>query len=150
MIHLRRAAAVDAARLWEVVTDWPGHGRYVPLTTVSTQGPEGAGRHLVARTRLGPLTLDDHMVITRWSPPGEPGGDGAGVVELTKDGRVLVGTVRIEVRPLGPARSELVWTEEIRLRAPGPGRLTAPAADLGARVLFGRLADRLVARAEHR
>lgn len=146
MVQVRRDADVDAATLWSTVTDWAQHGANVPFTEVSARGTEGVGQQVVAMTVLGPLRLSDEMVVTRWEPPADP--QAAGVVGLRKQGRVLQGDILIEVHARSANASTLVWNERIRLRPNSIGRLTAPIADLGTRVLFGHLATALVRRAE--
>jgi hypothetical protein len=76
--------------LWEVLVDWPGQARWIPLTTVEVVGErdQGLGVRAVALSgrRLGRIRLGllDNFVVTGWTPPG----DGA--------------TAELEVLHLGP------------------------------------------------
>ena len=114
-------APVDA--VWERLTDWPAHGRWVPLTRVRVLTPraDGVGARFVGRTGLGPLGFDDPMEITEWVPPA---GGAAGRCSVVKQGRVLTGTADFEVAPAG-AGSRVRWTEDIDVV---PARLTRPLA----------------------
>jgi hypothetical protein len=106
--------AADSA--WQLVTDWPAHGRWIPLTRVSidadSPGSSGLGCRFTGRTGYGPVGFDDPMTVTRWQPPA----DGAsGHCRVVKRGRWLAGWAEIEVRPT-EAGCRLVWTEEVRPR----------------------------------
>lgn len=134
------------ARAFAAVTDWPAHGRHVPLTTVRVVHDAGAvGTRFTATTRLGPLRFDDPMEVTRWEPPGEAG-RASGAATVVKHGRLRGGAV-LEVHPDG-AGSRVVWTETVGV---GPQRL-APVVDaagaLASRVVFGRVVRRLLRDAE--
>ncbi|WP_446665116.1 SRPBCC family protein [Flexivirga sp. B27] len=137
-------SSAPVARLWQVATDWSGHGRFFPLTTVQVDSSAtGVGQRLHATTRLGPLHLDDPMVVTRWSPPGE-----RGCVELTKLGRVLGGRARLDVEPVGSG-SRLRWTTDV---GPAPARLrraTAPLSRLAAIPLYRHVVRAIAREAEH-
>lgn len=106
--------AADAA--WQLVTDWPSHGRWIPLTTVSidadSPAPSGVGCRFTGRTGFGPIGFDDPMTVTRWQPPS----DGtSGHCRVVKRGPWLTGWAEIEVRPTGTG-CRLVWTEDVRPR----------------------------------
>ncbi|HYJ74105.1 MAG TPA: SRPBCC family protein, partial [Kineosporiaceae bacterium] len=71
----RFTAVVDTPappeRTWKALTDWPSHGRWVPLTrvTVLTPSASGVGARFVGRTGLGPLAVDDPMEVVEWREP---------------------------------------------------------------------------------
>jgi Polyketide cyclase / dehydrase and lipid transport len=122
--------AVDVAApvgpTWDAITDWPGHGRFAPLTTVRVTTPSatGAGTRFVARTALGPMGFDDPMEVVEWSPPA---GGSAGHCVVHKHGRLVLGTARIDVTPRPDGASRLSWTYDVEV---APVRLTRPFAPL--------------------
>ena len=141
VVEIERQTAVAAARLWDVLTDWPRHGRYVPCTRLEVTSAPGPGQQVDAITQLGPIDLvHDVMVVQEWSPPL---GDAPGVVQLTKIGRVLGGSARIEVHTRSGG-SRVTWREEVWPRPAWLGAVLAPAFDLAARPLFGRTLDGLI------
>lgn len=122
------------ADVWRLMTHWPAHARWVPLTTIAVDAtaPPGVGARFVARTGVGPLAFDDVMVVTRWEPPGA---DGAGVVEVRKDGRVVLGTAAFAVVPTPDGGSLVTWTEDVDVAPVGLTRhlawLIAPPSRAG-------------------
>ncbi|MFD8011849.1 SRPBCC family protein [Streptomyces sp. NPDC058955] len=135
-----RSAPVGPEEAWRRLTDWPAHGRQVPLTrtTVLTPGPSGPGTRFTARTGLGPLGFDDPMEVVRWEPPR---GGLPGVCRLEKYGRLVRGWAEIEVTAAaGGAR--VVWTEELAVR--GVPRVLDGVLARAGRVVFGRALDGLL------
>ncbi|GGY47153.1 SRPBCC family protein [Streptomyces omiyaensis] len=135
-----RAVPLAPVEAWRLLTDWPAHGRQVPLTrtTVLTSGPGRAGTRFTARTGIGRLGFDDPMEVVRWEPPL---GDRPGVCRLEKRGRVVRGWALIEVAPEG-AGARVVWTEELTVR--GVPRLFDGVLARAGRVVFGRALDGLL------
>ncbi|GGL81873.1 hypothetical protein GCM10010129_27040 [Streptomyces fumigatiscleroticus] len=138
---LERTAPLSPDEAWRRLTEWPRHGRVVPLTrvTVVTDPPTRRGTLFVARSGLGPLVFDDVMEVTVWRPPrdGVPG-----LCRLDKRGRVIRGWAEIEVRPGPGGRARVVWREELRVRL-------VPALFDGlvrraARSVFGRAVNQLL------
>jgi len=92
LLTLQAATQVAAQPriVWQVLVDWSGQSRWIPLTTVEVVGDQdqGLGVRAVALSgcRLGriPLGLLDNFVVTGWTPPS----DGA--------------TAELEVLHLGP------------------------------------------------
>jgi hypothetical protein len=80
-------ASVDAA--WEVLTDWAGQSRWIPLTTVKVTNDRsvglGARVEALSGVRIGriPVGLLDRFIVTGWSPPTD-------------------GTAELEILHLGP------------------------------------------------
>jgi hypothetical protein len=76
-IRLEASAEIDApiAAVWDVLIDWTGQSRWIPLTSVRVTSDQKAG--LGARVEalsgvwLGqiPLGLLDRFIVTGWSPP---------------------------------------------------------------------------------
>jgi hypothetical protein len=146
-------ARASTTRAWSVLTDWPAHARWVPLTAVRTWPPGGAvgaGGGFVATTRLGPFRLVDPMVVETWVPPTA---DAAvpGRCEIRKLGPHLHGGAVIEVWPLPDGRTRIDWYEEVRPASARLARLEAVVARvlvLPARVVFARALRRAVAEME--
>lgn len=138
---IRVRTPLPAADSWRRLTDWPAHGRYVPLTTMSVEppGPSDVGTVFTARTALGPLGFDDPMEILEWQPPA---GDAPGRCRLVKRGRVMLGRAEITVVPDGTG-SVATWDEDIVV-AHLP-KVFNPAVALSSRLLFGRVMRKLLA-----
>jgi hypothetical protein len=157
------AAGVD--RVWQRITDWPAHARWIPLTAVrvTSDRPDGVGARFVGTSALGPLGFDDPMEIVEWTPPadGRPG-----YCRVRKHGRVLLGWADLTVQRLPDAHdarddgtgagddageagadghTRVSWTEEVQVV---PVLLTRPFDRLitaGAKIGFDRTL-RLMAR----
>lgn len=130
---------VDAPALdvWRTVTDWPAHGRWVPLTTVRlTRRTSGEGTRFVGRTGIGRLGFDDPMEVVRWQPPD---GDAEGVATVRKQGRLVLGWAEVRVQPLGPGRSRVVWTEDVEIAPAAWTGGLAPVVHALGRLAFGHL-----------
>lgn len=129
MLTLSRDQMVHAPAelVWAVLTDWPRHSHWVPLTTVSLLTPTGSGvgARFVGRTGLGPLAVDDVMEVVTWQPPGQ---DRPGRCEVVKQGALVRGRAVLEVLPRGSARTLAVWTYHDL--AVAPVRLTRYAEPL--------------------
>jgi len=144
---IRRTVRAAPQRVWQVVTDWDGYARWMPMTTMRRDpGPSGVGWSFAGLSGVGPLRLADSMVITHWAPPAA---DGSGELRVRKTGRVLAGWAVVTVRAApGDGRTRLEWVEDISLRPAPLGRLLAPVVDRVNRAMFGRAVDRMVAEAE--
>jgi hypothetical protein len=125
--------------------DWPRHGAWVPLTsmTVDERGGHGVGSTFVGRTQLGRVGFDDVMTVVAWRPPE---GDTVGRVRITHDGKVIGGVAEIEVRPVTAARCVATWWEDVQILPglPNPlvralGLVAGPANVLAGRLIFGRV-----------
>ncbi|MFP5333687.1 MAG: SRPBCC family protein [Actinomycetes bacterium] len=137
---VRRDVAAPASAVWDALTDWPAHGRWVPFTTVTvTGGTGGTGTTFVGRTALGPLGFDDPMEVVRWQPPTP---DDAGVATIRKTGRVVLGWAEARVEPLGPGLCRVVWTEDVVIAPAAWTGWAAPLVRLGGRLAFGYLLRR--------
>ena len=105
------------AQVWERLWDLDRHTAAIPLTT-TLGGPLGPGAGFVARTRLGPVAVDDEMVVRLWEPHEHA------VIE--KVGRPLTGQIEVTLRPAG-ADTRLRWEQRYAV-ARVPGALAALAA----------------------
>jgi len=118
---------------WGRVTDWPAHGRYVALTTVSRSGGEGVGSGFVARTGVRRVGFDDPMVVVAWDPPR--------FCRIEKRGSVMQGWAELSVEPRGSG-SRVTWREEaVPARLP---RFAHGISTAAGRFVFGRVLRRLL------
>jgi carbon monoxide dehydrogenase subunit G len=126
-----RAPAQD---VWDLLTDWEQHDRWMMLTRASGGGAEGAS--IQAFTGIGRLGITDTMTVVVWEPPQRC------VVRHT--GRVVRGSGAFEVAELGPGRSRVVWSEWLDLPLGPLGRVgwlvVGPLARLGVARSLRRLA----------
>jgi len=143
---IERSVAVSPRRVWEVITDWEGHARWIPLTTMSLDpDPVGVGWSFTGLTGVGRLRFADAMRITEWAPPA---GLGPGMFRLVKVGRLLAGWAEVSVLPLdGGRQTRLLWRENIVIRPVVLGRLLGPLTDPLNKALFSRVVDAMVAEA---
>ncbi|MER6100265.1 SRPBCC family protein [Streptomyces sp. NPDC001728] len=141
LFRVERTAPTAPEEVWRRLTDWPAHGRQVPLTRtrVLTPGPNGTGTRFTARTGIGRLSFDDPMEVVRWEPPAA---GGSGVCRLEKSGRVVRGWALVEVTGVPGGGSRVVWTEELSVR--GLPRIFDPVLGRAGRFLFGRAVDGLL------
>lgn len=134
---VRRTVAAPAHVAWATLTDWPLHGRFVPLTTVTVQRDTGGlGTRLLGRTGLGRVGFDDPMEVVEWQPPS---GSRGGRCTLRKRGDVVLGWVRLEVRPVSASRCAVAWTEDIEIAPAAWTGWAGPLVGAVGRVVFGAL-----------
>ncbi|MFH8838017.1 SRPBCC family protein [Streptomyces sp. NPDC017868] len=135
LFRIERTVPLAPQEVWRRLTDWPAHGRQVPLTRtiVLTPGPNGLGTRFTARTGLGRLAFDDPMEVVRWDPPTA---DRPGVCRLEKSGRVVRGWAQVEVTGTRTGDTRVLWTEELSVRGV-PTAFDGPLASAG-RLVFGR------------
>lgn len=145
MALIRSAIRLDAPadRVWSLVTDWPAHGRWIPLTKVAidpdSPARTGPGTRFTGRTALGPVGFDDPMTVTDWQPPAD---DRPGRCRVVKRGRWLTGWAEIQVQPEATG-CRLSWHEDVRPR--WTPRAADPAVVLAGRLLFDRTLRRIAA-----
>ena len=76
-IRLEVSAEIDApvAVVWDVLVDWTGQSRWIPLTTVRVTSDRDTGLGVRVEALSGvwlgriPLGLLDRFIVTGWSPP---------------------------------------------------------------------------------
>lgn len=144
--EIERRVAVPPQQVWDVITDWAGHARWIPLTTMRLDpGPTRVGFCFAGLTGIRRLRFADVMRITDWSPPA---GSGPGDFRLVKVGRWLAGWAEVSVQPIhGGEQTRLLWRESIVIRPVPLGRLLAPVADRMNKALFSRVIDDMAAEA---
>lgn len=103
-IRLGEAPEVVWTRLWNLNR----HTAVVPFTTVLSQEPLDRGTRFIARTTLGPITIDDRMVVRRWEPPRR--------ATVEKVGPVLFGTIDATIQEEGDG-CRLTWEQTYAVRA---------------------------------
>jgi hypothetical protein len=143
---IERHIAVPPRQVWDVVTDWAGYARWMPLTTMRLdEGPTRVGWRFAGLTGVGRLRFADVMLITGWEPPSQAG---RGVFRLVKTGHLLAGWAEVSVLPLGGGeQTKLRWRENIVIRPTFVGRLLAPLTDRFNKALFAKVVDRMAAEA---
>lgn len=146
--RIERVVAAPPAKVWEIITDWDGYARWMPLTTMRLDpGPTGVGWSFAGLTGVGPLRFSDVMRITDWAPPSDLG---SGAFRLVKMGRLLAGWAQVSVLPIANGeQTQLVWRENIVIRPVALGRLLVPLTDRLNRALFARVVDAMAAEALH-
>lgn len=115
-----------AARVFEVLTDWSVHDRWMLFT--SAEGDNAEGGEIRAFTGVGRLGFLDTMTITVWEPPRRA------VVRHT--GKVVRGSGSFEVEDLGGGRSRVVWSEWVLLPLGAIGQLAWPVVRIPLRLLL--------------
>ena len=115
-----------AEQVWEVLTDWAVHDRWMLLTRA--EGDRAEGGEIRAFTGLGRVGFLDTMTITVWEPPRRA------VVRHT--GKVVRGSGAFEVEDLGGGRSRVVWSEWVLLPLGVVGQLAWPVARIPLRLLL--------------
>lgn len=117
---MRRTIPASAAETFALLTDLPGHHRWIPLTTTDAPPPPARPGDVLTAVTLG--VLPDRMRVEHLRPPAE---GAPGVLVVRKLGPVLLGPVEITVTPTGPRACVVHWREDVWLRGPLPRRLTA-------------------------
>jgi hypothetical protein len=133
-IRLEVSAEIDApiAAVWDVLIDWTGQSRWIPLTTVRVIGDRNVGVGVQAEALSGvwlgriPLGLLDRFIVTGWSPPVADAAEveilhlgpyftGEGLFRLTADqGKTIVSCIEVFSMPGG---RPLEWLVRLALPA---------------------------------
>jgi hypothetical protein len=152
-VRLEASAEIDApvAAVWEVLIDWTGQSRWIPLTTVQITNDRNVGLGIraealsglrIGRFRFGLL---DRFIVTGWSPPAAevaeleilhlgPYFTGEGVFGLTgHDGKTTVCSIEVFSLPGGRATEWLARLALPLLRAGFASSLRALGAIVEAR-----------------
>lgn len=99
--------------VFDHLLSWEAHSTAIPLTELAHEGTPRPGQRIVARTGGTRFGFDDPMEVRVLRPPaGDAPGDAEGLVEVTKEGRVITGWVRWTVTP-APNGSVVRWTQEL-------------------------------------
>lgn len=130
LIEIVREVALTPVEAWRRLTDWPKHGEYVPLTSI-TLTPRGFD----AFTGIGRVGFHDPMDVVESRQPA--------YCRLEKRGRVVKGWAELSVDPLR-AGCRVTWREEIRVTGVPrafDGMIRASSRRLFSRVIDGLLDD---------
>lgn len=123
---LTQDVEAPAEQVWEALTDWGAHDRWMLLTRA--EGDRAEGGEIRAFTGVGRIGFLDTMTITVWEPPRRA------VVRHT--GKVVRGSGAFEVEDLGAGRSRVVWSEWVLLPLGAIGQLAWPLVRIPLRVLL--------------
>jgi carbon monoxide dehydrogenase subunit G len=136
---------LPAPEAWRRLLDLRAHTAVIPLTTLAGDVLEADqlvdGSRFVARTGIGPLAVNDAMVVESIVPPTSRS---AGTVRIRKRGKVVRGRIELRVVPTATG-SRVHWSQRIGVR--GVPRLLDPAVSRVARRAYGRALRQLLARA---
>lgn len=136
---VRLQPSLAATEAFDRLLDLDAHTALIPLTTVRHDGALGAGRAFVARTALGPLRIDDPMVVDEFRRPRV---EAPGRCRIRKTGRWVLGTIDLTVT--GDAHHAVVtWTQDIQVR--WISRVADPVVTAVARVAYRTMLRRLLA-----
>jgi hypothetical protein len=143
-VDLRVAATIPAppTRVWEVIVDWAGQGRWIPFTTVRVVSPHEVGSGVRCEALSGfwlgrlPVGLLDRFTVTTWQPPDATT---LGVLEVLHTGPYFHGPGTFELRSVSGGSGTEVRCIEIFDVVGGavPTRLAALLVP-GMRVGFAR------------
>jgi hypothetical protein len=139
---VERHLDIDVAEAWGMLTDWPGHADWIPMTRVEVDAADPA--RFTAWSGLGRLALEDRMRAVDATFDGT-----TGTCRVEKLGPVLHGEAEFSVRPGPNTGSSVVhWREEVTV--PHLPRVFAPLAAAVGRVLFGKSLARMAKTARRR
>lgn len=114
LFTIRIETPLPAPVAWKRILDVHRHGEVVPLTSVRGDALYAAqlvaGSRFVARTGVGPLAVDDRMVVDEITPPV----DGApGIARIRKEGKIIRGWIELTVTPSVHGGSVVEWVQQI-------------------------------------
>jgi uncharacterized membrane protein len=122
LVRARVRIGAPPPRVWELLSDWEGSGRWmVDTTSVEVLGlpREGAGTRVRAVSTIAGVALPDPMVVTRWEPER--------LIVVRHTGWPIRGIGWFELAPDGGG-ARVEWAEELD---PPLG----PLGEAGARLL---------------
>jgi uncharacterized protein YndB with AHSA1/START domain len=141
-IEVETTIAATPDEVWAAVEDIGSHVEWMAdaeAIRLDTDQTSGEGTRFECDTRVGPLSLTDHMTITAWVPGRSMGVRHTGLV---------TGEGRFTLTDLGDGRTRFAWAEDLRFPWWMAGRLGGAAgAPVLRRVWKGNLA-RLEAKVE--
>jgi hypothetical protein len=132
----------EPALVWQVLIDWAGQSRWIPLTTVEVVGDQqqGVGVRAVALSgfRLGrvPIGLLDNFVVTGWTP--------SETLQVQHLGPYFTGEGVFRLEAWAPGTTRTTATEIFTVRGGKPvealARVVLPLLRIGFRRSLRRLA----------
>ena len=112
-LRVARTVAAPPARVWEVLVDWAGQGRWIPFTSVRVVGDHDAGTGVRCEALSGfwlgrlPVGLLDRFTVTTWQPPSPTV---PGVLEVLHTGPYFRGPGAFELHA-APGGTDVRCTE---------------------------------------
>lgn len=120
------ATDADLDRAWEVLVDWTGQSRWIPLTTLQVHTDHAAGLGVRVAALSGfwlaglPIGLLDNFVVTGWSPPA----DGEAELEILHLGPYFTGEGVFHLSDVGGrtphGRTQISCTEVVTVPGGAP------------------------------
>lgn len=146
---VRRIVPVACDRVWGVLSDFRGHGRWAPATRVRADpGEPRPGWSFTAITGYGLGVVRDVMTVDLWEPPAREAPTRPARFRISKRGPFFGGWANVQVTPLGgvlgPSTCEVVWTQDLRVRVPVLGRLLAPLIRPLSKAAYEVVIDRML------
>jgi uncharacterized protein YndB with AHSA1/START domain len=142
VLAVSRSIAASPAEVFAAATDWPGQGRWIPLTRVRVVRGDGRspGSVVEAFTGIGPIGVLDVLEIVRFAPPH--------TVEILHIGRWLRGPGEFAFAPEPDGGTRFHLREWLHLPGGRPGRvvwaLVRPVFEYGARRSLAVFARRVL------
>jgi hypothetical protein len=144
-LHLVRETTAPPPVVWDVLTDFPGYARWMPLTRMRVDpGEPRVGWGFAGVSGIGPLAFSDSMLLTRWEPP-QPDAPTASF-RVVKTGRVLGGWADVTLSAT-TSGTRVDWREDFSVRPIALLDRTAVVRAAG-RALYSRALDAMLAAAE--
>ena len=104
--EVRLNVAAPAERLWAALSDWRGHGEWIPATRIEWLTGDGAvGSRFIAHTGFRPLVLADAMTVTARD-------EATFSAAVEKTGAAIQGRAGFSVAPAGDS-CQLLWWEDL-------------------------------------
>ena len=101
--ELIRRFQAPVRHVWAELVDWPGHGAWIPATTVEAEpgDPTAVGYTFTAWTGVRPIALEDRMRVTRcdWDEAAA-----TGICDVESSARSSVDRPGSRFVPMEPAR----------------------------------------------
>lgn len=138
--EIRLEPDLPAAEAFRRILDLDAHTQLIPFTVVRHSGV-AEGHTLVARTGIGPLAIDDSMLIEGYA---EPAAERTGRCRIRKTGRWVRGEIELIVAPRGPDACSVRWRQLIRIR--GVSAVVDPLVRVVARAAYGQVLRKLLSR----
>lgn len=136
--ELRLRVPAPATAVWARLIELDAHSAAIPLTRVTPVGEQmRAGLRFVGETTLGPLRMNDRMLVARADAPT---GDQAGILVVEKFGPVA-GLVEATVEQSATG-TLVVWRQS--LRPAWLPSLLLPLGAVAAKIAYGAGVRRIV------
>jgi hypothetical protein len=137
----------SAEKVWDALTDWESHSRWIPLTKIiildeGANSDRGLGTVFVGRTGIGKISFDDKMQVNRFLRPSD-NNHGVGKVSLNKLNEHINGFAGFQVYPIDENNCEVLWVENITIPALGKITILNRGAEVVGEFMFRRSLKKL-------